>query len=273
MSSLLCSSSSVPSDYKVSTQTFVVYGNYGMDDFDLEKAFERTDVDEHIVGAKYGLKRTGDLDIDTKKKKHYLNCLTLSVYSVDKRISAKIFRNGSVQVTGCKIMEHVLTCINAIYKVLGFERVDNVYLLSVMMNANFDMGYSINREKLGHYLINNYHMNIPPLMTGYMGVKITLPVYDRMYEAEMTIPSFFWSRQDGFRYLRDVPYCEYFAADPLKLSKQFRACIGIFQNGKILISSVNKNAIDFAHDWVKRLFAEARDLIEIKPKIVKTFKR
>lgn len=256
--------------YKISTQTFVVYAEYKNNNFDLDTAFNEVELHTAILGAKYGFDRKGDLEKSGTRSKNYLKCMTLSVFSVDKRMSVKIFKNGSIQITGCKNVEHVLSCVDTIYTLFRFENVDEIYLVSVMMNANFEGSFRINREKLGYYLIEKRGMNIPPFSIGCMGIKIKIPVFSG---SQLKIPKYSWCKRKGFSELGCVSYSDYFSNDPKKRDKTFSACVGIFTNGKVLVSSVNRDAIDVAHEWVNELFSESRDEIEIKPKPVKTFIR
>lgn len=256
--------------YCVSTQTFVVYGKYKSGDFDLAKAFNDVNMDQSVMGCKYGCSMKGAMAPFTVEAKNYLKCMTLSIGAVDKKMSVKIFKNGTIQVTGCKSIDHVLHCIKCVYNMLEFDSVESVEVMSVMMNANFDCGFKINREKLGQFLIETRGMNIPPLTAGYMGIKVTIPIFA---SDEMAITRYSWTKDHGFREIDLIMYSDYFLTDAKKRDKKFKASIGIFQNGKILVSSVDKNAVDIAYKWVSELFVESRSAIEITRKPIKTLVR
>lgn len=187
-----------------------------------------------------------------------------------KALSIKIFKNGSTQVTGCKSIDHAKLSMRIVYDLFNVDRVDELTLVSVMINVNFDMGFKINKERLGEYF-TVHGINVPPLTSGYMGIKIRIPLL--IDSSELLIPKMSWTKSEGFTDAGTVPYVSFFANDSQKKNKIFTACIGVFHNGKVLMSCINDQAILVMSEWIKGFLIEARDSIEMKPKVIKTFRR
>jgi TATA-box binding protein (TBP) (component of TFIID and TFIIIB) len=198
--------------------------------------------------------------------------LVLLIPEDKKALSVKVFKNGSIQVTGCRCIDHVTRSVDVIYRLIGLTEISSLYLVSVMTNANLEIGYKINRDKLVAYFTDVCKINIPPITNGYMGTKLRIPIMDDAVHKIM-IPRLKWNIIDGFTSLDPVVYADYFANCPKKCDKQFVACIGIFQNGKVLISGINEQAIDFACKWIIKTLNEAQSCVEIKYKPPKTFRR
>jgi len=59
-------------------------------------------------------------------KRNFLNCITMVVF-VGKKINIKLFKNGVFQLTGCKHIQHVISCINIIRSELLNTRKYTVY--------------------------------------------------------------------------------------------------------------------------------------------------
>lgn len=261
-------------DYSISTQTFVVYSD-GIEFVDLNRVFEEIVLTQKITGVKYGKVIKGNSKQDSVNASNYLKCMTLALLMDDddkKALSVKVFKNGSIQVTGCKCLDHVTDSIDVIYRLIGVNDVSSLYLVSVMTNANLEIGYKINRDKLVSYFTDVCRINIPPITNGYMGTKLRIPIMEDAANKIM-IPHMKWNSVDGFTPLSPIVYADYFSKCPKKRDKQFVASMGIFQNGKILISGINEQAVEYACDWIKRTMNEAKRFVEIKYKSPKTFKR
>lgn len=135
--------------------------------------------EKEIEGKKYGNKIKESLRKKKKKrenkvKRDFFNQMTLEVYTdVDKKIiNVKIFKNGSVQMTGCKSIEGALNALGKIFKFIKninciedyFKYTSNPPSLSFskinkfkvnMINSNFSLGFNINRSILYMLLSQN----------------------------------------------------------------------------------------------------------------------
>ena len=110
-------------------------------------------------------------------KSEFFNQASLKVEIGDKRrINIKVFKNGALQITGCKSMDDLITGLTVLCKELKkkkavynkkdktitpvpfVEEPDNVNIQSVynfkirMINSNFHIGFSIDRDKLYNLL-------------------------------------------------------------------------------------------------------------------------
>jgi TATA-box binding protein (TBP) (component of TFIID and TFIIIB) len=277
--------------YATSTRTFVVYCSC-ISPVDLDVAHKKVQdfkiPDGEILSIKYG---------PNDKTSNCLKCLTLSlkfgkpteetsnsqVQKQSKRgrkitrkkisgklLSVKLFRNGSTQVTGCKTIDHVQFSMNVVFMLLELDRVQEMNVVSIMNNVNFSMGFQIDREKLGKYF-SEQGINVPPITTGYMGIKIRLQ--SLVDKHSLLIQRFSWTKQSGFENMTPIPYLEFFAHDVKKVEKNFTTCIGIFQNGKILMTCIDDFTTKVMHQHVFEMLKTARPRIELQERIIKTFKR
>ena len=275
--------------YATSTRTFVVYSSC-ISPVDLDKAYEKAQSynlkDGEILSIKYG---------QTSKSGSCLKCLTISLKTgeakvvvaqppnpskrgrkitrkkVDgKLLSVKLFRNGSTQVTGCKTIDHVKFSMNMVFNLLELDSVEETNVVSIMNNVNFSVNFKIDRERLGSYL-NSRGINVPPITTGYMGIKIRLP--SLVDKKDLMIPRLSWKKDGGFEDLQQIPYLEFFAHDLKKIEKNFTTCVGIFQNGKILMTCIDDVTTRVMVDYVYTLLTDARSHIEIQERAKKTFRR
>ena len=111
-----------------------------------------------------------------KKNRNFFNQLTIEVKTNNNRkINAKLFKNGSVQLTGCKSMIDVNVVLNKMIKRLEkvvavlvddneivekpFYNLDKKIKMTNfdinMINSNFSVDYEINRESLYNILLTN----------------------------------------------------------------------------------------------------------------------
>jgi TATA-box binding protein (TBP) (component of TFIID and TFIIIB) len=108
-------------------------------------------------------------------KKIFRNQITLIVnIDVDRYINVKLFKNGSMQFSGCKFLNDANIVINKLIKkfkeklivktdnelieVDFVENVNGLYLSKFkidLINSNFAVCYMINKESLNKILINN----------------------------------------------------------------------------------------------------------------------
>lgn len=110
----------------------------------------------------------------TKRKKLFLNQVTLVVKTDPKRLlNIKLFRNGSLQITGCKNFEHFANDITIMFDEIiktikvadtTIEFVRNPELMNIssihefairMINCNFNAGFEIDRCLLYYSLRTN----------------------------------------------------------------------------------------------------------------------
>jgi TATA-box binding protein (TBP) (component of TFIID and TFIIIB) len=131
-------------------------------------------------------KRKRKIEKKTKKESFY-NQVTIIVKISDiKTINIKLFKNGSIQMTGCDSIENTKQSIEKLFEILNKPR----YLLNLqeksikeikflktendkkitmndiiqgnvhLINCNFDIGFKINRDKLFDIISNKHNESI-----------------------------------------------------------------------------------------------------------------
>lgn len=172
----------LPADLNISTMT-IICKFYTK--FDTENIGMYVELDPNkIVSVSYGDKSNSDTNrslIKTKKKrkknnsKAFYNQTTVCVMSsIDNKIlNAKIFKNGSIQMTGCKSIPGCIDVLNIICKEFSKIKaiidpdslakiilkpfVSNIAAMSLdkindlkicMINSGFNIGFCIDREEL-----------------------------------------------------------------------------------------------------------------------------
>ena len=168
-------------DISISTHTFVAYTN--LDDLDLEAIFDEVKICDCLVHVLYKKREKG---FKKKKKiknatKNFLNCISFTFNKDNKKVNLKVFRNGVVQLTGCKNFDHCKLgillfwhLIKSIKCIKKFNSLD-FFLVSVMRNVNFNLGFLVDMEKLGKYIIerrSNY--KISPVIGGFIGMQFVV---------------------------------------------------------------------------------------------------
>lgn len=184
--------------------------------FNVEKiGLEFNDFDEIIYGKKYGdridgymvnVKNIEKINKKTKnkkpkkEKKNFFNQVSILFSShkllnkhynnknndETKKINVKLFKNGSIQMTGCRDLNNIDKCLNILFERLKKNKdfvddinkltLENVYNFKiVMMNANFNCMFLINRNMLFKILLdNNYEVYFDPIVRPPVSIKYKL---------------------------------------------------------------------------------------------------
>jgi TATA-box binding protein (TBP) (component of TFIID and TFIIIB) len=264
-------------DIKVSTQTYIIRTD--INHLDLSKCYQRIKLNNSIRSVKYKENIKGG-EIIVKKilsvHKNFLNCLTI-VINIDKKMNVKIFSNGTFQLTGCKNNQHVINCMNIILtefireKCLDKEFI-TYYIISVMRNIDFDVHFKIDRNKFADYIDASTEFCVPPLTTGYMGMKIKIPLVNIN---DVLIPVIIWKPHEN-SIKSFVTYKNFYTnihKDNKKFGKKYYVSISVFQNGKILMSGLNEDIMESWYYWFISLIDVSKKEIELIPEIKKTFIR
>lgn len=235
---------SLPKDVKISTMTVVCKFKT---EFNVENIGRFISLNsDRIVYTKYGDKERL-LDPKTKKKnkkkksRSFYNQVTVKVNSTnEKPTNVKLFRNGSVQMTGCKSLENFIDVIKKLSVELKKVRMilnrktmksfiekpfitnpENVDINSVydvkigMINCGFDIGFSVDRSNLYATLLKqDIECKFEPCVHACVDVK--------------------------YYYKKDK-----------------RISIFVFESGKIIITGANqRDHIDKAHDYITKKLHE-----------------
>ncbi len=163
-------------------------------EINLENLASKLDINKNILYVEYGPlinKGENDKKLSKKKqenKKYFYNQLTIHIFNdlkQNKRVNAKIFNNGRVQMTGINSDEIGKTTMNIIkselnklinekdifinFKDKDIQEIGS--LETVLINSDFDIKSNVNREALHRLVIkNDYLSSYEPC--NYPGVNI-----------------------------------------------------------------------------------------------------
>ena len=257
-------------DSFVSTHTLIAYTN--INELDLDSLFDEINVDEDLTHVLYRKREKGE-----KKKrkvkpnpKNFLNCIFLTFRSSCKKVNLKLFKNGIIQLTGCKSVDHSKSALLSFWKVVRKttlrHRFDHLecYLVSVMRNINFNLGFSIDREKLGKYVVNNSNSYvISQVVGGFIGMRFVIlvesikdmPVYRIRIEKDI-------EEGETVKYEEFLDRRAHFSNPKNKASKKY-ITVTIFQTGRVLFSGPHEKYQDPVIDWFFSLVEKIADDIKV----------
>ena len=294
------------SDIPVSTQTFTVKSNIQY--INLRLLFDKMNLSSFIVLIKFHDMIKGEVVKPlTKKKKlvsstpvlikrNFLNCVTL-VIEVEKKINVKVFKNGVFQLTGCKNVENVKDCINIIIKEMKkinetydtekcfhFAEEPSIlttYTKSAMRNIDFNMGFNINRASLAERIKTIYSDNEDVIVPDNVGNKMDVKIKVRISKEEVKkvpilktdfhLDDLYNFTETHMNYEDCIHKME---VEDKKIENKLRnkfVSISIFQNGKILLSSMDETIQERYYKWLVGVLEEIKPYVQqdVMPK--KTF--
>ena len=147
------------------------------------------------------------------------------------------------------------------------------YLVSVMRNINFNLGFSIDREKLGNYVVNNSNNYvISQVVGGFIGMRFVIlvdsiedmPVYRIKIENEKDIEEGETVKYEEFldRIKDSAHFSNPNSSVKNKASKKY-ITVTIFQTGRVLFSGPHEKYQDPVIDWFFLLVEKIADDIKI----------
>ncbi len=192
-----------PHETQISTMTIILYmkddikfdcyniGRYLKTDEIIDGViFNDADAKIHIRGSletqiksRKKLKKTKEKKTKNKKDSFYNQVTVIVKVSNDKMINIKLFKNGSIQMTGCnslenskKAIEYLFTNLNTTrylifpsndkIKEIQFINTQNITLSSIidgkvaLINFDFTIEFEINRDKLFNIMSNKNLKNL-----------------------------------------------------------------------------------------------------------------
>jgi len=261
-----------PTPYRVSTITTT--GSLGSN-INLDELFKNIDIDD--IGSKIEYVEYGKRKFDNsfckgqakkviqlgKKSKRFDNQVTV-LYKDDNEniyVSAKIFKNGNLQMTGIKDEQQGHIVMDKVHEIIvkAYNKDKNVlygnpietlvpsnYSIR-LINSDFKMGFNIRRDLLFKIMIKEYENGCSYEPCIYPGVKIQYfynelsPVKDGICRCEM--PCIF--RKKG-----DTNGCR-------------KVTIAVFQSGSVIITGAQKlSQIDEVYSFITRLLTKQEDNIK-----------
>jgi hypothetical protein len=239
-----------------------------------------------IVAVKFGDAIRG---VDTKQRKKrckfFRNALTIVMFVDGKLVNYKISKNGKFQFTGCKDGRHAIECIkhmwshihehdyaiinaklneeDVLYTINDNKPMVTVRFLTVMTNIDFNIGFSINREKLDVFVNSNTHYNsLLETSFGYTGVNIKIKVPELI---DFPIEHMSFDPVQKTWVHETVMYSDFLRVDPTYSkygNKNRYNTFLVFHSGNIIMSGFNpKYMADCYRDFGK-LLIDNRSRIE-----------
>ena len=288
-------------DIKVSTKTYTANTNISID---LDKLYDMVEVVPYTVPVKKrGRKKKGEVEVPppdipygsivtakyegqmkgvnlksgTKKSttSWFRNAITI-VVMLDKPLNFKVCKNGTFQMTGCKTDEHPEFCIKMIWEIISkdptcytFTREHGTFstlIVPSMRNIDFDLGFNVDREKLGIFLTREeceLHCLLEPLF-GYAGVNIKIPLVDSREDMEVVKIVM----EDG-EYKRSVTdYREYLSIldEKTRQKKQREERYNtflVFHSGKVIFSGLTAKFMRSTYyDFMRIINNASSEIIE-----------
>lgn len=177
-----------------------------------------------------------------RRSNKFLNCISLE-FMLDKLIVCKIFRNGTLQLTGCKNLTQPIAVCRMI-----MVHLDCCYILYMAMeNIYTDLGFGINKLQLYHKW--RKVADASPPIGNYTAVRLRFTVDSGIHTEYMITGSTVVSFHKKF----DIPT---------------KVNIAVFHNGKVLLSGLNKVCLMAAFKFLQQIINENQ---EIKVAILDTF--
>lgn len=254
---------------------------------------KKTDIEEEpvilqdgsIITVKFGDLIRG-VDIHQKKKqgKYFRNALTIVMFVDNKLVNFKITKNGRFQFTGCKSIIHAQKCIqhmweqinsdnyhvkvkldetNLLYTFIDESESLKIQFLTVMTNIDYNIGFSINREKLDVFINSQTHYNsLLETSFGYTGVNIKMKVED---EFDFDLPCLSYDKLSDTWNNYTIPYSEFLKlnSDNKKYkSKNRYNTFLVFHSGNIIMSGFNPLYMKDCYTMFRTMLLQNRHLIE-----------
>ena len=254
----------------VSTHTYIAYTN--LEDLDLESIFNEVKICDPLIHALYKKREKGFKKKKNSKNisKNFLNCISFTFNKNNKKVNLKVFRNGVVQLTGCKSFEHckfgivifwdLIKTINCIENFNSLE----LFLVSVMRNVNFNLGFFVDREKLGKYIVERpATYKISPVIGGFIGMKFVIEL-----ESIDDMPVYKFKMNDK-GLIEEEPILYKNFVNIIKLNNKNtkkNINIAIFQTGRVLISGIHEKYQIPIIEWFLKLIREVKNDIKTKDK-------
>lgn len=226
----------------------------------IEQEIKKVDYGS-IITVKYQDKVRGVDLKQTKNKKWFRNSITI-VIILSKPINIKICRNGTFQMTGCKFNTDSVDVVKYIWGIINEtntftyknkqEEQFYTYIIPSMRNIDFDVGFTIDRDKLNQYMYKHmdYHC-ILETSFGYTAVNIKMKLRNNIKDMQIKKISI----DDGNTFVEEITtYNEYLnklsdkdRENKLKSSRYITFLV--FHSGKIIMSGLTR---EFMRDEYKK---------------------
>jgi TATA-box binding protein (TBP) (component of TFIID and TFIIIB) len=193
---------------------------------------------------------------EVSRESYFRNSVTVVMFIDHKRISLKVSCNGTIQATGIKQDRQIEDCVKYLWNMIKDN--DEIYTLNeskfkamfipAMRNIDFNLGFVIDREKLGRYFNSTAeYRSLLEASVGYTGVNIKTTVKKQITDLklkELTFGQTDWIKTEY------VPYQNYLNTlkpkeQQKKIDKERFNTFLVFHSGKTIMSSMCE---EFARD-------------------------
>jgi TATA-box binding protein (TBP) (component of TFIID and TFIIIB) len=285
----------------VSTKTIIGYSNLNVDILEL---YNNLPIKEYIQKEKKRGRKKKEVEEDPNKNipngsiitlkfednfrgvnlkktkrsknnlKYFRNALTVIMkVNNDKYLNFKISKNGKFQITGAKSVDQSIEAlsyfwnnIKSLDKYKDLETFE-IYLLTVMTNIDFNIGFEVDREKLDMYMNEDKRFNsLLEASFGYTGVNIKFPVNN----VEPEIIHIKFNREDNEPTYIESPNWDSFIKKIDKkdgdkmISKKRYSTFLVFHSGEVIMSGMNIKMMKPHFDTFSTMIKESRHIIEEK---------
>ena len=208
-----------------------------------------------LIKKKIKQKRKKKIGKKTKKDSFYNQATIIVKISEIKTINIKLFKNGSIQMTGCDSIENAKKSIEKLFDLLNKSRYildfakneireikfissnkaltldEIVYGTIVLINCNFNIGFEINRDKLFEIISNKKNDSI-----------LEIKKYNNSDELDKDIPQKYMDcTYDPIRH----------ACVNIKLNHPIKTVtIFVFESGSIIILAKSCRQIRDAYNFI-----------------------
>lgn len=252
----------------VSTQTFTIRSN--IQRIDLEKLFNTLNLTKEIISISFQNKNKGLIKPKKNKKyNNFLNCLTI-IFFDDVNCNIKIFKNGVFQIAGCKSVQDVKYIIKILAQKIVKEKKIIFYIISAMRNVFYSLNFHIDKNQILNifYQDQNNEIIVFDLIGNKMEIKIKFEISDIELQNRKIYKLDYDSETQTFKE-HIIKYHEYIKEINLEKAKKKKfTTITIFQNGKILNSSIDEEIQEKYFYIFQNIIDKFEDDIKIKKKKV-----
>lgn len=211
---------------------------------------------------------------DLKKHGFFRHCVVLDIAisneAPNKFKNVKIYSNGKMQITGCKSDEQYYSTVIAVFNLLSTvqeytgrtivqcdEPVFKAVFNTVMQNMDFNMGFSIFRNKLDHFINNHTEFRSVFDGTNNPGVNIRIPIS----ETDSKLMSLEYNRTTKQTTRGFVNYADYMHL--IKGKKEREHTFLIFHTGHVIFTSAGPD-MESVFYRVINMLTQNRQLFEVK---------
>ena len=215
--------------------------------------------DGKIITLKYGEHVRGTPSRPSAARKHFRNALTVIMFIDNKTVNFKVTRNGRLQFTGCKTLDHAVHAAQHFWDMVSqlpgsytFHEGQHDFVCTfapAMANMDFLLGFRVDRARLDE-LINTTSEFCALLESSFGSNGVNIKVcHTALPDPEVRIRA-----TADHQWIRDTVN----AAEPIKACATFL----VFGSGAVILSGRSRALMKGPYDMFKRFVYSHRIDIE-----------